>query len=66
MPGSFFQPLTHSLTTLSSVACDLARLLRPGEKERIANELKPKPTIQASPRTVGKYLHRVGPVRAPT
>ena len=27
MPGSIFQLLTHSLTTLSSVACDLARLL---------------------------------------
>src|SRR5215831_12298986 len=27
MPGSIFQPLTHSLTTLSSVACDLVRLL---------------------------------------
>src|SRR6516165_1498399 len=27
MPGSVFQPLTHSLRTLSSVACDLVRLL---------------------------------------
>ena len=27
MPGSIFQLLTHSLTTLSFVACDLARLL---------------------------------------
>src|SRR5215472_6877382 len=27
MPGSVFQPLTHSLTTLSFVACDLVRLL---------------------------------------
>src|SRR5215831_17893742 len=27
MPGSTFQPLTHSLTTLSSVACNLVRLL---------------------------------------
>jgi hypothetical protein len=27
MPGSIFQPLTHSLTTLSSVACDLVRLV---------------------------------------
>jgi hypothetical protein len=27
MPGSIFQPLTHSLTTLSSVACDLVLLL---------------------------------------
>jgi transposase InsO family protein len=165
MPGSVFQLLTHSLTTLSSVACDLVRLLvlvsrsrralaaenlflrkqlalfqecklkphrahdstrlimvilgrmfswrgalvnvkpdtflrwhrrgfrllwrsksrpvgRPqipkhlrrliremaaanptwGE-ERIANELQLKLTIQVSPRTVGKYLHRDGPVR---
>ena len=167
MPGSVFQPLTHSLRTLSSVACDLVRLLvlvsrsrralaaenlflrkqlallqerkvkphrahdstrlvmvilgrmfswrgalvnikpdtfirwhrkgirllwrwksgpvgRPripqdlrrliremaaenptwGE-ERIANELNLKLTIQVSPRTVGKYLHRDGPVRTP-
>ena len=34
-------------------------------KERIANELKLKLTIQVSPRTVGKYLHRDGPVRTP-
>src|SRR5215472_3146975 len=27
MPGSIFQPLTRSLTTLSSVACDLVRLV---------------------------------------
>src|SRR5215471_10280753 len=27
MPGSIFRTLTHSLTTLSSVACDLVRLL---------------------------------------
>ena len=27
MPGSIFQLLTHSLTTLSSVACDLIRLV---------------------------------------
>src|SRR5215472_15507653 len=27
MPGSIIQPLTHSLTTLSSIACDLVRLL---------------------------------------
>jgi len=27
MPGSIVQLLTHSLTTLSSVACDLVRLL---------------------------------------
>jgi hypothetical protein len=27
MHGSIFQLLTHSLTTLSSVACDLVRLL---------------------------------------
>jgi hypothetical protein len=27
MPGSIFQLLRHSLTTLSSVACDLVRLL---------------------------------------
>ena len=27
MPGSIFRTLTHSLTTLSSVAYDLARLL---------------------------------------
>ena len=27
MPGSIFQPLTHNLTTLSSVAYDLVRLL---------------------------------------
>ena len=27
MPGSVFQLLTHSLTTLSFVACDLVRLL---------------------------------------
>jgi len=27
MPGSIFQLLTHSLTTLSSVTCDLVRLL---------------------------------------
>src|SRR5215471_21394069 len=34
-------------------------------EERIANELKLKLTIQVSPRTVGKYLHRDGPVRTP-
>ena len=27
MPGSIFQPLSHSLNTLSFVACDLVRLL---------------------------------------
>ena len=27
MPGSIFQRLTHSLNTLSFVACDLVRLL---------------------------------------
>src|SRR5215831_3964071 len=27
MPGSIFRTLTHSLTTLSSLACDLVRLL---------------------------------------
>jgi hypothetical protein len=27
MPGFIFQPLTHSLTTLSAVACDLVRLV---------------------------------------
>jgi hypothetical protein len=27
MPGSIFQPLTRSLTTRSSVACDLVRLV---------------------------------------
>src|SRR5215471_7096444 len=51
---------------------DLRRLIREmaaenptwGE-ERIANELKLKLTIQVSPRTVGKYLHRDGPVRTP-
>ena len=51
---------------------DLRRLIREmaaenptwGE-ERIANELKLKLTIQVSPRTVGKYLHRDGPVRRP-
>ena len=32
-------------------------------EERIANELNLKLTIQISPRTVGKYLHRDGPVR---
>jgi len=167
MPGSVFQPLTHSLRTLSSVACDLVRLLvlvsrsrralaaenlflrkqlallqerkvkphrahdstrlvmvilsrmfswrgalvnikpdtfirwhrkgfrllwrwksrpvgRPRipqdlrrliremaaenptwREERIANELKLKLAIQVSPRTVGKYLRRDGPVRTP-
>jgi putative transposase len=34
-------------------------------EERIANELKLKLGIQISPRTVGKYLHCGGPVRAP-
>src|SRR5215469_3208934 len=51
---------------------DLRRLIREmaaedptwGE-ERIANELNLKLTIQVSPRTVGKYLHRDGPVRTP-
>ena len=51
---------------------DLRRLIREmaaenptwGE-ERIANELNLKLTIQISPRTVGKYLHRDGPVRTP-
>jgi hypothetical protein len=32
-------------------------------EERIANELKLKLAIQVSPRTVGKHLHRGGPVR---
>jgi hypothetical protein len=36
MPGSIFQPLTHSLTTLSSVACDLARLLMLTSRSRRA------------------------------
>src|SRR5215471_10546370 len=51
---------------------DLRRLIREmaaenptwGE-ERMANELKLKLTIQVSPRTVGKYLHRDGPVCTP-
>src|SRR6516165_4487165 len=51
---------------------DLRRLIREmaaenptwGE-ERIANELKLKLTIQVSPRTVGKYLHRDGSLRTP-
>ena len=34
-------------------------------EERIANELNLKLTIQISPRTVGKYLHRQRPVRKP-
>ena len=34
-------------------------------EERIANELKLKLTVQVSPRTVGKYLRRDGPVRTP-
>ena len=34
-------------------------------EERIANELKLKLAIQVSPRTVGKYLRRDGPVRTP-
>src|SRR5215469_6713596 len=34
-------------------------------EQRIANELKPKLTIQVSPRTVGKYLHRDSPLRTP-
>jgi transposase InsO family protein len=51
---------------------DLRRLIREmaaesptwGE-ERIANELKLKLNIQVSPRTVGKYLRKDGPVRTP-
>jgi hypothetical protein len=51
---------------------DLRRLIREmaaenptwGE-ERIANELKLKLTIRVSPRTVGKYLRKDGPVRTP-
>ena len=34
-------------------------------EERIANELKLKLGIRVSPRTVGKYLRRGGPVRTP-
>jgi hypothetical protein len=34
-------------------------------EERIANELNLKLTIQVSPRTVGKYLHRDRPVSTP-
>jgi hypothetical protein len=34
-------------------------------EERIANELNLKISIRVSPRTVGKYLHRNGPVRSP-
>jgi transposase InsO family protein len=34
-------------------------------EERIANELKVKLTIRVSPRTVGKYLRKGGPVRTP-
>ena len=34
-------------------------------EERIANELKLKLTVQVSPRAVGKYLRRDGPVRTP-
>src|SRR5215469_14806337 len=34
-------------------------------EERIANELKLKLRIRVSPRTVGKYLRRDGPVRTP-
>ena len=34
-------------------------------EERIANELKLKLNVQVSPRTVGKYLRRDGPVRTP-
>src|SRR5215471_1143676 len=51
---------------------DLRRLIREmaaknptwGE-ERMANELKLKLSIQVSPRTLGKYLPRDGPVRTP-
>src|SRR6516225_1518569 len=51
---------------------DLRRLIREmaaenptwGE-ERIANELKLQLTIQVSPRTAGKYVHRDGPIRTP-
>src|SRR6516164_4881037 len=34
-------------------------------EERIANELQLKLTVHVSPRTVGKYLRRDGPVRTP-
>jgi len=34
-------------------------------EERIANELQLKLNVQVSPRTVGKYLRRDGPVRTP-
>ena len=34
MPGSIFRPLTHGLTTLSSVAYDLAHLLVLGMRSR--------------------------------
>jgi hypothetical protein len=51
---------------------DLRRLIREmaaenptWEEERIANELKLKLTIQVSPRSVGKYLHRDVPRRTP-
>ena len=51
---------------------DLRRLIREmaaenptwGE-ERIANELKLKLGIRVSPRTIGKYLRKDGPVRTP-
>jgi hypothetical protein len=51
---------------------DLRRLIREiaaenptWGKERIANELKLKLSIQVSPRTVGKYLRKDRPVRTP-
>ncbi|HKD04911.1 MAG TPA: integrase core domain-containing protein [Bryobacteraceae bacterium] len=50
---------------LRRLICEMAAENPTWGEERIANELNLKLTIRVSPRTVGKYLHRNGPVRTP-
>ena len=53
------------ITTCGDLSERWPQRIRPGGEERIANELKLKLTIRVSPRTVGKYLRKDGPVRTP-
>src|SRR6516164_9869068 len=50
---------------LRRLICEMAAENPTWGEERIANELNLKLTIRVSPRTVGKYLHRNGPMRTP-
>jgi hypothetical protein len=50
---------------LRRLICGMAAENPTWGEDSIANELNLKLTIRGSPRTVGKYLHKDGPVRTP-